>query len=298
MSITTQTGAAGEHAGEHPRFLAHHFESHDQQFDAGKLGMWLFLVQEILFFSGLFCAYAIYRGNHPEIFAYADHFLDRKLGLLNTCILIFSSFTVAWAVRAVQLEQTRRAIFLLVVTVLCAFAFLGVKAVEYHHKFHDGLLWGKNFAPTEEAYESLGVHDKGPHAAAQAKGITQLTRGADSPTTVSPQSAAAAPKTARSAPLSLEEESTEHPAGPPVRDEASFKRPHNVHIFFGIYFAMTGLHAVHILIGIGVIIWMIIRTARGDFHKGYYAPVEYTGLYWHLVDLVWIYLFPLLYLIH
>lgn len=298
MSNTTQNAVAGDHAGEHPRFLAHHFENHDQQFDAGKLGMWLFLVQEILFFSGLFCAYAIYRSNHPEIFAYADHFLDRKLGLLNTCVLIFSSFTVAWAVRAVQLEQTKRAVVLLVITVMCAFAFLGVKAVEYHHKFHDGLLWGKNFAPTEEAYESLGHHDGGEAEGNITKGQTQLTRGADSPTTVSPQGAPAKVKAAAKLRPSAEDEATDHPKGPRLHDEASFKRPRNVHIFFGIYFAMTGLHALHIIIGIGVMIWMIMRTARGDFNKDYYAPVEYLGLYWHLVDLVWIYLFPLLYLIH
>lgn len=217
------------------RFLAHHFEDQDQQLGAGKLGMWLFLVQEILFFSGLFCAYAIYRSNHPDIFVYADHFLDRKLGAINTAVLIFSSFTMAWAVRCAQLNQNKLMITLLVITLLCAFGFLGIKSVEYHHKIHDGLLWGKHYHPVQEHADGL---------------------------------------------------------------KAVLQHPKNVHIFFGIYFFMTGLHAIHVIVGMGVIIWMITRAARGHFNSKYYGPIEFTGLYWHLVDLVWIYLFPLLYLIH
>lgn len=232
--------------------------------------MWLFLVQEILFFSGLFCAYAIYRSNHPEIFAYADHFLDRKLGAINTVVLIFSSFTMAWAVRAVQLRQKQLATWLLSITVLCAFGFLGVKYVEYHHKFHDGLLWGRHYKPSQEAVDMVSEHVSVPGLATTK------------PTTTSAEG--------------LEATGHVHPTEQPK--EASFHAPHNVHIFFGIYFAMTGLHGIHILAGIGVILWMILRLRRGDFDTGYYGPVEYTGLYWHLVDLVWIYLFPLLYLIH
>jgi cytochrome c oxidase subunit 3 len=264
------TAVAHDDHGHDPN-LAHHFASHSQQLSAGKLGMWLFLVQEILFFSGLFCAYAIYRANHPEIFAYADHFLDRKLGAINTAVLIFSSFTMAWAVRAVQLRQKRLATGLLIVTVACACGFLGVKYVEYHHKFHDGLLWGRHYKPSAEAQHLVAEHVTVPGLNTSK---TLATPGHD-----------------------LEASGTVHPTKPPAAP-MSFHAPHNVHIFFGIYFAMTGLHAIHILAGIGVLIWMIIRVRRGDFDTGYYAPVEYTGLYWHLVDLVWIYLFPLLYLIH
>jgi cytochrome c oxidase subunit 3 len=271
--------AAHEEHGHDPN-LAHHFASHAQQLSAGKLGMWLFLVQEILFFSGLFCAYAIYRSNHPEIFAYADHFLDRKMGAINTAVLIFSSFTMAWAVRAVQLRQKQLATVLLVITVACAFAFLGVKYVEYHHKFHDGLLWGKHYKPSAEALEIVAEHG-------QPQGALAIPTGSHGPGV-----GAVAKKLGNAGAVG-----DVHPKTAPT-ELASIHAPHNVHIFFGIYFAMTGLHAIHILIGIGVIIWMIIRNQRGDFDTGYYAPVEYTGLYWHLVDLVWIYLFPLLYLIH
>ena len=272
---TTQTADAGspDHDGEHAqhhKFLAHHYLTHEQQFDAGKLGMWLFLVQEILFFSGLFCAYSIYRSNHPEIFAYADHFLDRRLGAINTAILLLSSFTMAWAVRATQLRQKKLTQLLLATTIACACAFLGVKAAEYHHKIHDGLLWGKHYHPTAEA-RAMVTDQEAEH--------DQLVGGR--PT----QDDGELNRIHRHKPL-------------PDVDIASLRPPLNVHIFFGIYFVMTGLHALHIIIGIGVIAWMMRRCQRGDFDDGYFAPVEYTGLYWHLVDLVWIYLFPLLYLIH
>lgn len=264
---------AHSEAGDHHRFLAHHFQSHEQQFDAGKLGMWLFLVQEILFFSGLFCAYAIYRGNHPEMFAYADHFLDRKLGAINTAILLFSSFTMAWAIRTTQLRQKAMSVALLCITIACAVAFLGIKYVEYHHKFHDGLLWGRHYKPSAEAEEMV-------HAAEHQADAVPV-----------PQS--------RKPVFDDGQVNDLHRLQPPADvDVATARRPMNVHIFFGIYFAMTGLHAIHIIAGIGVLIWMVRRTVRGDFDDGYFAPVEYVGLYWHLVDLVWIYLFPLLYLIH
>ena len=84
---------------EHPEHLAHHFESLQQQYDSGKLGIWLFLTTEILMFSGLFCGYAVLRALHPEIFLYAHHYLSVPLGALNTAVLIFSSFTMAWGVR-------------------------------------------------------------------------------------------------------------------------------------------------------------------------------------------------------
>jgi cytochrome c oxidase subunit 3 len=230
--------------------LAHHFDSAEQQYRTAKLGMWLFLVQEILFFSGLFCAYAIYRANHPDIFAFADHFLDRRLGAINTCVLLLSSFTMAWAVRAIQLDQRQRAIVLLWLTLACAFLFLCIKGVEYQNKFAEGLLWGKNYQPEAHALQEVLQH------------------------------------TAPS------------PADPPLHRNVSAHTPQNVHIFFGIYFAMTGLHALHVIIGMGVIYWIIRRMQRGEFSSRYFMPVDAVGLYWHLVDLVWIYLFPLLYLIH
>ena len=107
----------------------HHFENADQQYQSAKLGMWLFLATEILFFGGLFVAYSVYRFNHPEVFIFGHHFLDKNLGALNTVILICSSLTAAWAVRAAQLKQNRVLKLMLVLTILLAFGFLGVKAV-------------------------------------------------------------------------------------------------------------------------------------------------------------------------
>ena len=159
MPETYTTAGPGEHGQEHPGFLAHHFDTPRQQFNAGKLGMWIFLVTEILLFSGLFCAYVVYRANHPEIFIYAHRFLDKNLGALNTCVLIFSSLTMAWAVRSAQRERKAALAVLLSITLLCGFVFLGVKYVEYRHKWHEGLLWASRYEPQPEA----AGHEGGQH---------------------------------------------------------------------------------------------------------------------------------------
>ncbi len=263
----------GEHH-EHPAYVAHHFDSAEQQFDAGKLGVWVFLLTEILFFSGLFCAYAVYRGNHPEVFVYAHHFLDKNLGALNTAVLIFSSLTMALAVRAAQLEQRRALIVLLGVTLLCAFVFLGVKCVEYRQKWEHGLLWAGRYHPAHH-----GEPAEGPKGAVEPGGVESGIGG--EPT----------PSTPEQAPTYLLQQVTSSEA-------VSADAPRLVGAFFSIYFAMTGLHALHVIGGIGAITWLLVRAVRGDFHRFYFGPVDYVGLYWHLVDLVWIFLFPLLYLIH
>ena len=213
-----------------PAHVAHHFDSESQQVEAGRIGMWLFLVSEILFFSGLFVAYAIYRNRHLDVFMAGSDLLDVSLGGVNTVVLLFSSLTMALAVRAAQLRKQKPLIAWLSVTLTCAVLFLGVKGVEYSHKVHDGLLWA-------------GAICSEPGS--MINGVSAGELGS----------------------------------------------------FFSIYFAMTGLHATHILGGIEVIGWLIVRARRGDFNEGNFAPVDYVGLYWHLVDLIWIYLFPLLYLI-
>jgi cytochrome c oxidase subunit 3 len=115
----------------HPSHLAHHFDNPTQQYESGKLGMWLFLGTEILMFGGLFCAYAIFRANFPEIFHYGHRFLDVKMGAINTVVLICSSLTMAWAVRAAQLGQRMALVALLGLTLACAGGFMGIKYVEY-----------------------------------------------------------------------------------------------------------------------------------------------------------------------
>ena len=279
-------------AHEHPPHLQHHFETEAQQFDAGKLGIWLFLATEILLFGGLFVAYSIYRANHPEIFIYAHQYLDKVLGGTNTVILLCSSLTMAWAVRAAQLGQRRLLVLLLGLTILGGFGFMGIKYVEYKAKWEHGLLPGGHFKPHEEKAEE--VHPPSPPAPAQAPAAP--VAGIEIP--------------GKNGPLLVEKSriapSAEGPGGTVrvAEPEAAAaervhlgKRPSNVQIFFSIYFLMTGLHGIHVLVGIGLISWILVRSLRGDFSPEYFTPVDFVGLYWHLVDVIWIFLFPLLYLI-
>ena len=138
-------GAAGREPSGDARFLAPHYASMGAQLDASKLGMWLFLASEVLFFGGLFTAYAVYRANHPELFRYAHHFLDWRLGATNTLVLIGSSLSAAWAVRCAQLGQRRGLRATLLVTLLLAATFMVVKYFEYSHKLHHGVFWGAAF---------------------------------------------------------------------------------------------------------------------------------------------------------
>ena len=135
----------------HPDYLGHHYDTPEQQFDSGSLGMWLFLATEVLLFAGLFCAYSIYRSHHPEIFLYAHQFLDKTLGGINTLVLILSSLTAAWSVRAAQMGNQKLLRGLIVATLLGGVAFMGIKSIEYEAKWKHGLLWGKLYHPTEHA---------------------------------------------------------------------------------------------------------------------------------------------------
>jgi cytochrome c oxidase subunit 3 len=277
-------------AHEHLPHLAHHFDTPRQQYTAGKLGIWLFLITEILLFSGLFCAYAVYRASHPGIFLYGHRYLSVPLGAINTMVLIFSSFTMAWAVRAAQVGQRRLLRVLLAVTLACGFVFLGIKFVEYKAKWEEGLLTGLDYRPTAPpegavvpaAAEKETPAGKVPSAQQPARGQLVIERS------VIPPAAAGRPGIS---PEWLARKAA-HPAGAWIGPE-----PDNVQVFFGIYFVMTGLHGVHVVAGMGVIAWLLRRALRGDFGQDYFYPVDFTGLYWHLVDLVWIFLFPLFYLI-
>ncbi len=250
---------AEDHHGGSP-FIQHHFDDAEHQFQAGKLGIWLFLVTEILFFSGLFVAYILYRAQHPEIFEYAHRYLDKTLGAVNTAVLICSSLTAAWAVRAAQKNQKKLLSFCLIFTALAAYAFLGIKYKEYAHKFHHGTLWGCRFVPEEDP-SGRELKPVLPAPECAKEGFT-------------------APK----------------PVPGKVYDGEL--PPPNTGMFFSIYFGMTGLHGIHVFIGSLIFIWLFLRSLRGDFEPEYYGPVDYAALYWHLVNLIWIYLFPMLYLIH
>jgi cytochrome c oxidase subunit III len=224
--IAIQPDAPGPHddSAHHP-YLQHHFDDMEQQAEASTLGMWVFLVTEIMFFGGLFMAYLVYRHASPSGFQEASSELNRVWGTTNTAVLICSSLTMALAVRAAQTSAGRgRQVLFLGITIAFGLVFLGIKAIEYTDKF---------------------VHHHVPGAAFHWDGLY--------------------PKPAEQ--------------------------------FYSLYFAMTGLHALHMIIGVGIMTVIMIMAWRRTFDAEYYTPVEVAGLYWHFVDIVWIFLFPLLYLI-
>ncbi len=394
-------GAHG-HDHDHPAFLAHHFDTPEQQFDSGKLGIWLFLVTEILFFSGMFVAYAIFRMLRPEVFEGCSEFLNTKLGAINTGVLLFSSLTMAWAVRCAQLEQHKGLTGLLAATLSCAMVFLGVKAVEYSHKWGMGLLpaglffydpanphpagqpnyllylclpfaillagvviWlitsiiqgnqfqtkvatpltvvclsfflgvglgrvlesgeseghgaehhaavesGEHAEHTEHVAESDShaneTHDTGHAVTASEPEVVDLVE-LDQDVAVLQRLASDATNSGLQSELSALKRQTEVAGSSVVTSEAEIEPPieqveeyvmtkRKAGVFFSIYYCMTGVHAIHIIAGIMVLTWLLVRSVRHDFNAQYFGPVDYVGLYWHLVDLIWIYLFPLLYLI-
>jgi cytochrome c oxidase subunit 3 len=304
-----------DHAHAHSPFLAHHFDTPVQQFDAGKLGTWLFLTTEVLLFSGLFCAYAVYRANHPEVFQFAHQYLNKTYGALNTIVLIFSSFTMAWGVRAAQLGKKNLCVGLLGITIVCGGVFMCVKYVEYKAKFEEALFPGAHYNPKEMP----GITQKeekvaGELAAAEAKlpDVAPAPQPVDLMKTVVPAVntapdghlyEASAVARASVGPQGLSgnwvasENSRLRKEETYVSHHEAMDEPANVQLFFSIYFMMTGLHGIHVLAGMSLILWIMIRANRGEFGPAYFSPVDFVGLYWHIVDLVWIFLFPLLYLI-
>jgi len=216
--------ASGHDPHGHNPNLQHHFYSMEQQLEASTLGMWLFLVTEVMFFGGMFLAYIVYRVLYPEAWVLGSNHLNVVMGALNTAVLICSSLTMALAVRAAQTSNRRAQIVNLVLTIVFGGIFLVVKYFEYAEKFEHHLVPGPHFDMTL------------PQASQQQ-------------------------------------------------------------LFFSIYFMMTGIHAIHMVVGIGLMLVILAMAWRGRFSADYYTPVEMSGLYWHFVDIVWIFLFPLLYLL-
>jgi cytochrome c oxidase subunit 3 len=207
-----------------PPELQHHFTDLEHQREASTLGMWVFLVTEVLFFGGMFTAYVVYRSTYRPAFEGASNLLDIRLGTINTAVLLLSSLTMALAVRAAAQGRKKLIVFFLSSTIILGAVFLGIKVVEYSQKFAHHEVPGPHFVVPE--------------------GL-----------------------------------------------------PRQAEMFFSLYFCMTGLHALHMIIGVGLLSWLIARARRGDFSVRYSTPVDLVGLYWHFVDIVWIFLFPLLYLL-
>ncbi len=206
--------------------LRHHFATSEQQMDAATLGMWTFLITEVLFFGGMFASYAVYRNMYLDAFASTSQYMNVVLGGTNTAVLICSSLTMVLAVRAAQLSNRKHVMLFLVLTMIFGTAFLVIKGFEYHSKWVEHLVPGFNF---------------------------------------------------------------QYPEHPEFAQKAQ--------ILFFLYFCMTGMHALHMVVGLGLLTFLLIQAYRRVFNANYFAPVEMIGLYWHFVDVVWIFLFPLLYLI-
>jgi cytochrome c oxidase subunit III len=335
---------------EHGEFIAHHFDTAEQQFDSGKLGIWIFLVTEVLFFSGLFVAYTLWRYHHPQIFEQAHVHLDKYLGAANTIVLLLSSLTIAWGVRCAQLGKNRAVANLTLITMVCAAVFIGVKAVEYSHKWDMGILVRSAFTydgtdhhhePTMPIAKALGVSDwlvtlsivpaillvgftfvsvlmhmtKKPLWAKFWAGMVvtvggyflgafaghiymEVTDGGigskHAGVSTEPMVLLAASDDKHtSADHAHASDHDDHGHGMSEKQ----KLDRDIGIFFSIYYCMTGLHAFHIIGGIIALSWIFYRSLAGHWRPDYFGPVDYVGLYWHLVDLIWIYLFPMLYLI-
>jgi cytochrome c oxidase subunit 3 len=297
--------------GGHDPHLAHHFDTPEQQFTSAKLGMWIFLGTEILMFGGLFCAYSIYRHNHPLVFKFAaEAYLSTKWGAINTVILITSSLTMAWGVRAAQLNQKKLLIGCLVMTLMGAAGFLVVKTIEYSAKWDEHVwvgLWNKYNGDNDASYATP------PPAQLTTQPTIQIPPPAYSPAAIADDANAALdvsqikPRYNDSLSQTIQtqpprKESDQKPSDEEQRDERyrklSASDQWHVNTFFSCYFLMTGLHGIHVVVGMGLISWILMRTLRNDFSSEYFTPVDLVGLYWHLVDLIWIFLFPLLYLIH
>ncbi len=211
--MSDATTAEGHSAhGELPPGHFHHFEP-EQAYHAAKFGMWLFLATEVLFFGGLFAAFAVFHYIYFDMFKNSAQFLDWRLGFFNTCVLLASSYSMAIGVDAAQHGDNKKVARCMVWTILGGLIFMVVKYFEYSAKFEHGIFPGTN-------------------------------------------------------------------------------------LFFGLYFCITGLHGFHVVVGLGALTWIRSLAKKNRFSEHYYTPVEVVGLYWHLVDLVWIYLFPLLYLIN
>ncbi len=225
-NITPHPAAHGAMVHLETLALREQFDTEAQQRDASTLGMWIFLITEVMFFGGMFLAYSIYRMKFPDVFAVASTSMNVYMGATNTVVLLCSSFTMVMAVRSAALGKQRAIIGWLIFTLFFGLAFLGVKAFEWTEKFE------LHHVPGMANFHLNGVEQQG---AAQ--------------------------------------------------------------IFFALYFCMTGLHALHMVVGVGILSYLVYQTTKGKYTAEYMTPVDISGLYWHFVDIVWIFLFPLLYLI-
>jgi cytochrome c oxidase subunit 3 len=251
----------------HSPVLKHHFDNLEQQHSAERLGMWMFLVTEVLFFSGLFVSYTIYRYLFPSEFAFASSHLILWIAAINTVLLITSSLSMTLAIRAAQLGQKRMLINYLLITFALGAGFMCFKAFEYYTDVHEKLVPGQVFqteyakALEQELHASpAGSHAEGDHH-------------------VEPWAA----------------ELAKHNKGKELGQE-DYISPEKVQLFLMFYWIMTGIHGIHIIAGLGCIGWLVQQASCNKIPRENYSTVEVVSLYWHLVDMIWLFLMPILYL--
>jgi cytochrome c oxidase subunit 3 len=249
-------------ASTHTPALKHHFEDLGQQHACERLGMWMFLATEVLFFGGLFGAYTVYRLWYPAEFELASFFLNRQIATINTVFLITSSLTMTLAIRSAKLGDRSALIRNLLITAALGSAFMVMKGFEYAQDFEESYVPGRLF---QQEYAA---------ASAEVAGMTR-------------------------------EQAEHHQFSPDRQHWSKHMAVQNidrsvdtgkVQLFLCFYYIMTGIHGIHILVGIGCILWLVWEANRGTIPPENYSTVEVVSLYWHLVDAIWLFLMPLLYL--
>jgi cytochrome c oxidase subunit 3 len=203
--------------------VAHQFDDAVQQRETATLAMWVFLATEVLFFGGMFLGYFAYRFLHPHAFEQASNHTILLAGSVNTAVLLISSFFMALAVRAAEMQERWKTCGYLLLTAGLGIGFLVIKGFEYAHEIHEGLLPGAHF-----------------HIEGVDRQVGEM--------------------------------------------------------FFYLYFLMTGVHALHVTIGICLILLFAARALLTMHVDRLATAVDLLGLYWHFVDIVWVFLFPLIYL--
>lgn len=280
----------------HEPGLQHQFDDMKQQEESVSIGMWMFLVQEIMFFGGLFTAYLVFRSKYPMAFAAGSNHLDAFWGGLNTLVLIVSSLTMALTVYYAQKSNRMMQMLMIVLTMIFGATFLGVKAIEYTDKYNHGLV------PVAGLNKKIKNDPNAHHEA--AKPCWEVDHKAPAVEHPNPRGEfqwtdCSLAKLAQDHGYLTEYEKigyfSRDASGAEILDANKFRD--KVRIFYYIYFVMTGLHALHMVVGLLLMAWLLWTAYKGNYHSEYYMPVEMSGLYWHFVDIVWIFLFPLLYLL-
>jgi cytochrome c oxidase subunit III len=248
---------AADHTGHvsygDPAPVGHHFNNLRQQQSAVRFGMWMFLVTEVLFFGGAFCAYTAYRVWFPKEFEAGSAALNVGIASVNTFLLLTSSLTITLGIRAAYTANHKALRRWLMATILLGLAFLGLKAREYHLDYEEGLI---------PSAQMVTVYQDGAPSYSEPVFVGNLRKVLDQ----------------------------EH------YDYSEVNLP-RVQLFFMFYYSMTGLHVIHMIVGIGLLFWQYILALTGFFSAGErYVYVEVMSLYWHFVDMVWMFLLPLLYL--